>query len=113
MHSRPLFAVTLMAALVAGLTFRAAPSAGADEFVVKFRLTKWKSAHFHDAKAAKTFNETMTKLGCEAKQHAHGDHIDVTFRCAQWRALSATSDEHAHQWESWLKKYGFETSHQH
>lgn len=84
-----------------------------DAYVVKFRLANWKSAHFNSVKQAKSFQDSVTKIGCEVKQHAHDGHVDVTYRCPDWKSIQVGTDDAAHGWESWLKKNGFETSHQH
>jgi len=85
----------------------------ADREIVSFRLTQWKAAHFDDAKTAKTNFETLKRIGCEAEQHRHDGHFDVRYRCAKWRSIALKSHDEAHQWERWLKAYGFETTHQH
>jgi len=101
----------LAAALM--LSAGAASALAADAEIVKFRLTKWKTAHVKDTVSAETLGETLEKLGCEVKLHAHGDHNDVTYRCAQWRSMALKSHSEAHKWESWLKSKGFETRHEH
>lgn len=96
--------------LTAGLL---APALARGAEIVKFRLASWKAQHFHDQAQAKTFADTVAHLGCEAKTAPHNDHIDVTYRCVEWRSLQAPSHESAHSWETWLKQAGFETQHQH
>lgn len=81
--------------------------------VVKFRLTTKKSAHFDDKRAAGKFGDSLKQLGCDVKTENHGNHLDITYRCPEWRSVEAESDEAAHRWESWLKKHGFETAHKH
>ena len=81
--------------------------------IVKFRLSKWTSAHFDNAQAATKYLETVNKIGGEATQHQHGDHFDVRYRCPTWRSISCKSHSEAHQLEHWFKSYGFETMHQH
>lgn len=85
----------------------------AEQFVVQFRLAQQRSAHFDDPRAADQFSRGLRQLGCEVKTENHGNHLDVTYRCPQWRSLDASSDEAAHRWEGWLRKQGFETAHQH
>jgi hypothetical protein len=96
--------------LAAGLL---APALAGGAEIVRFRLAEWQAQHFHDQAQAKTFVDTVGRLGCEAKTGAHGDHIDVTYRCVEWRSLQAATHESAHAWENWLKQAGFETQHQH
>jgi len=86
---------------------------GAEQFVVQFRLVAQRAAHFDDPRTAEQFSQGLKRLGCEVKIENHAGHLDVAYRCPQWRSLEAGSDEAAHRWEGWLKKQGFETSHQH
>jgi hypothetical protein len=99
-------AIVLTATLVA-------PTFASGAEIVRFRLADWKAQHFHDQAQAKTFVDTVSHLGCEAKTGSHGDHIDVNYRCVQWRSLQAASHDSAHAWENWLRQAGFETQHQH
>lgn len=103
------------AALTAGILLAGlvAPALASGAEIVKFRLADWKAQHFHDQAQAKTFADTVVRLGIEAKTAPHGDHIDVTYRCVEWKSLQAASHESAHAWETWLKQAGFETQHQH
>ena len=103
--------VAILPALLFASVGGPAVAAGAE--VVKFRLPEWRSQHFGNESQAKTFLDTVAHLGCEAKSGAHGGHIDVSYRCGEWRALQAASHESAHQWETWLKQAGFETRHEH
>ena len=84
-----------------------------EKYTVDYRLKNWKTVHFEDAKRAKTHVETVKKLGCEVKQEDHGGHIDVTYRCPEWKTMSVKSHDEAHKWEKWLKASGFETKHKH
>ncbi|MGH7200184.1 MAG: hypothetical protein ACREJB_06235 [Planctomycetaceae bacterium] len=88
-------------------------ASAAEKEIVAYRLTEWKTLHFHDGGKANTHYETVKKLGCEVKKQGHGDHVDVAYRCPQWRQISLTSHEHAHGWERWLKNSGFEVRHEH
>jgi hypothetical protein len=81
--------------------------------IVRYRLTKWKSVHTGKETDAKKMVATLKQLKCEYKMHQHGDHIDVIYRCPAWKQLSLKDHKTAHQWEAWLKKYGFETQHIH
>lgn len=100
----------LSATLAAGLV---APALASGAEIVRFRLGEWKAQHFQDQGQAKSFADTVVHLGCEAKTGAHGDHVDVTYRCPEWKSLQAPSHDSAHKWESWLKAAGFETVHEH
>lgn len=85
----------------------------ANQEIVQYRLTKWKSVHTGDEKAAQKMLNTLKQIKCEVKTHQHGDHIDITYRCPAWKKLSLKDHKTAHYWEGWLKKYGFETKHIH
>ena len=106
-----------VAALVASVSLggvlapAAEPTTGAKE-LVSYRLEKWKTTHSEGDKADKLVG-TLKKLRCEVKVGSHGGHTDVNYRCSKWQQLSLKSHEEAHQWESWLKKLGFETQHTH
>jgi hypothetical protein len=85
------------------------PALAAEAFAVEYRLTRWKSVHLHDEDGAKKLREALKMLGCEMKEEAHGDHMDLSFRCPQWRRLTVESAERRRTWEKWLKARGFET----
>jgi len=99
------------AILLAGAWFNVAGAA--ENVAVEFRLVQWKSVHVHDANEAAMFEKTMRELGCETANDQHGGHIDVSYRCPQWRRLMAKSHDDAHRWIDWLEAKGFETRHQH
>ena len=95
----------------------AAPTQAADQVaasseVVQYRLAKWKTTHAAGDQTEKLV-KTLKTLRCEVKVGSHGGHTDVQYRCAKWQALALKNHDAAHQWESWLKKYGFETKHEH
>ncbi len=85
------------------------PALADNEIVVSFRLAKWKSSHFDDAKTATSHQDTLRRIGCEVKQDAHKGHIDVSYRSPKWRQLSFKTDGEAHEWAHWLEENGFET----
>ena len=87
-------------------------SANAAE-IVRYRLPDWKAKHIHDAKKADTISETLKKLGCELKREEHNGHIDVRYKCPEWKQLELKTHEEAHKWETWLKEYEFQTEHKH
>ena len=107
----------LLAAGSATVTLAAPPTAEApataSKEVVRYRLVAWRSVHAGNAEQAKKLAATLGQLRCEVKQAAHGGHIDVRYRCKSWQALQLKDHASAHQWETWLKKYGFQTVHQH
>ena len=98
---------------VTGVVILPAAAEAARQEIVRFRLPKWKSSHFKKAKDAESHYSIMKSIGCDVKKHAHGDHIDVSYRCPKWRQLNLKSHSEAHKWEKWLKYYGFETQHKH
>jgi hypothetical protein len=102
----------IAATLLAVPTFAMSSTAMADE-MVRYQLKDWKRKHIHDAKKAETIAETLTKLGCELTKDAHNGHIDVKYRCPEWRELKLDTHDEAHKWEKWLKEYGFTTEHKH
>lgn len=106
-----LFAVAILT--FASQATASAASFGDDNEVVSFRLTQWKTVHMHEAGAAEKLITTLKKIGCEVKQNSHGDHIDVQYRCAEWKSIRLKSHDDAHQWEEWFKGKGFETHHKH
>lgn len=85
----------------------------AEQEAVDYRLTQWKTKHFHDAKKAELHLTTLKRLGCEVKQAAHGGHIDVKYRCPNWRRMVLKTHSAAHRWEKWLNSAGFEARHTH
>ncbi len=87
-------------------------SASAAE-IVRYRLPTWKAKHIHDSKKADIIADTLGKLKCELERKEHDGHIDVRYRCPQWRQLELKTHEEAHKWEKWLKDYEFETEHKH
>ncbi|MCO8121642.1 hypothetical protein NHH03_07830 [Stieleria sp. TO1_6] len=104
-------------ALVAAALVVAAPAQAADPTVmaseiVEYRLVKWKTVHGEGDKAEKMV-ATLKKLRCEVKVGSHGGHTDISYRCAKWQKLALKDHDAAHQWQAWLKKYGFETKHAH
>lgn len=80
---------------------------------VAFALANWKTMHFEDAGKATQHADMIKKLGCEIKQDSHAGHIDLTFRCPQWRTMEVADHKLADQWIGWLKGSGFDVSHGH
>jgi hypothetical protein len=88
-------------------------AAAADKEVVAYRLVNWKTIEFEDMQKGKLHLATIKKLGCEAKEVPHSGHMDVSYRCPEWREMELKTHDSAHQWENWLKASGFETKHSH
>ena len=74
------FAAVCVAVMV---TASASVAQASEQEIVKFRLTKWKAAHFDDAKSAQKHHDTLKTIGCEAKLHKHKGHYDVSYRCSK------------------------------
>jgi hypothetical protein len=97
---------------ISGTSAPAAERSNAAAEVVAYRLASWKTTHAEGPQAEKLV-KTLKKLRCEVKVGSHGGHTDVKYRCEKWQSLALKDHQTAHQWESWLKKYGFETRHKH
>ncbi len=80
---------------------------------IAFQLPQWKTMHFDDAAKAKQHEAMVRKLGCEVKQGQHAGHIDLTYRCVEWKSMSVETHQLADQWSGWLKGSGFDVSHAH
>ncbi len=89
-----------------------ATDAAADE-IVRYRLESWKRKHLHDSAKADKIADTLKKLGCDVEKADHNGHIDVKYRCPQWRQISLDSHEEAGRWVRWFKTYHFQTEHKH
>ena len=117
------FATLLTAALLT-VTLQFVPTASAVEpghdhgghahgELVAYRLADWHEMHFDDPMKAAQHLKAVRDLGCEAKQSNHGGHIDIVYRCPEWRQAPVQSHELAAQWLGWLKASGFDTHHPH
>ena len=110
---KAIIAVLTLAAISMGTVFaHGADVPAATSEVVEYRLATWKTTHAEGPQAQKLVG-TLKKLRCEVKVGSHGGHTDVQYRCQKWQSLALKDHHTAHQWESWLKKYGFETKHTH
>lgn len=109
--AKSVLGLALWGLFVAASTTATATAAEAEQ--IEFRLKAWKTMEFDDAAKAKAHVETVTKIGCEVKQEKHGGHVDVTYRCPDWKKVAVQNHTEAHTWEKWLKDSGFETKHAH
>lgn len=98
--------------LMGSMTALPAADSNAKE-LVRYQLETWKAVHVDSADDVKKLVSTFKKLRCEVTTHSHGNHTDVRYRCPKWQELSTKDHETAHKWETWLKKYGFKTTHEH
>ena len=81
--------------------------------VVKFRLPKEKTVHLKDESTAKSYAQSLKKLGCDHRLDGHAGHFDLTMNCPKWRDAEFPDHSAAHKWQDWLKSLGFETKHEH
>lgn len=113
MHNVKIARLAVMAVLFASLFVAAGGRADAASEVVRFRLLKWKASHVEDSQSAEDLAKTLKDIGCEVDMHAHDGHIDVRYRCPEWKSIALKTHDDAHKWERWLKTKGFETEHKH
>jgi len=105
----------LLAAVVSAFLGSVAADAvsAAEKAAVQYRLTKPKTIHLDDEKTARSYDQSLKKLGCESNLGGHGGHFDLTYRCPKWRQAEFDGHDAAHKWQKWLKSLGFETGHKH
>lgn len=75
---------------------------------VGFRLASWKTIHTHNQESVKSNVAMLKKLGCEVATNDHGDHVDVRYRCVNWKSMELPSEQLADQWTDWLSEKGLE-----
>jgi len=106
--------VVLAAVALGFLGSVAAHAASApDKAVLRYRLAEQKTIHLDDEKKAKSYDQSLKKLGCESKLGGHGGHFDLTYRCPKWREVAFGGHDEAHRCQKWLQSLGFETGHAH
>ncbi len=113
MRTTFLYSLVSLVAATALVTTTVSSLAAAERDTVAYRLADWKTLHFDDAKTGNAHYDAVKKLGCEVKKDNHGGHLDVSYRCTQWKEMTVASHNKAHEWEKWLKAAGFETKHAH
>ena len=69
---------------------------------VEFRLPNWQNMHLHDAAKAKEVINMLKMVGCEIEESNHDGHIDVRFRCPEWKTIALHSHDASHHWQEWL-----------
>jgi hypothetical protein len=104
-----------IAAMLVGVScsLSAAAADAANKEVIRFRHPRSATVHLKDEKSARTYEQSLKNLGCDAALSGHAGHFDLSYQCSQWREANFESHDKAHQWETFLKKLGFETQHQH
>ena len=77
--------------------------------IVGYRAPDWKTLHTaSEAEAEKTV-ATLKRIGCEVEANNHGDHVDVKFRCPEWRSMKVKTHTLQSQWSTWCENQGLET----
>lgn len=74
-----------------------------------FRVTDWKTIHSKSAAEAQEDITTLKKIGCEVVSSDHGNHIDVKYRCPEWKSIKLATPDLVTQWSQWCKTKGMET----
>jgi biotin operon repressor len=74
-----------------------------------FRLTEWKTIHSHSQEEAQETIAALEKIGCEVTSGNHGNHIDVNYRCPEWKSMKLATDQLGNQWATWCGAKGMET----
>jgi len=74
-----------------------------------FRLTQWKTIHSSSAGQAANESETLKKIGCEVVSENHGNHMDIKYRCLEWKSIKLGTDQLVNQWQMWCADKGMET----
>ncbi|MEL7500162.1 MAG: hypothetical protein AAFN77_21360 [Planctomycetota bacterium] len=77
--------------------------------IVGFRVTEWKTVHSESEQQAEQMISTLNKLRCEVKTENHGNHIDISYRCPEWRSMKLGTDSLVNQWVMWCGAQGMET----
>jgi hypothetical protein len=84
-----------------------------DGETLAFCLPEWKTLHFDDANKAQQHLDMVKKLGCEVKQGKHAGHIDLSYRCPDWKSMKVKTNVLVEQWLDWLRGSGFDVSRGH
>ncbi len=74
-----------------------------------YRVEAWKTLHSSTSEEAEQSISTLEKIGCEVKSRKHDNHIDVIYRCVNWRSMKLSNSQLVEQWSSWCKDRGMET----
>ena len=74
-----------------------------------YRLEGWKTLHANTSEEAEQSMATLEKIGCEVQTQNHGNHIDVIYRCVDWRSMKLSSSNLVGQWSQWCRDRGMET----
>ena len=77
--------------------------------IVGYRATDWKTVHTSSKAEAEQTLATLKRIGCEVDTNNHGDHIDIKFRCEEWRSMKVKTHTLQSQWSNWCENQGMET----
>jgi len=77
--------------------------------LVGYRAPDWQTLHTASADEAQQTVATLKRIGCEVESNNHGDHVDVKFRCPEWRSMKVKTHALQSQWSNWCEKQGLET----
>ena len=77
--------------------------------IVGYRATEWKTVHTSSKAEAEQTTATLKRIGCEVDTNNHGDHIDIRFRCDEWRSMKVKTHTLQSQWSNWCENQGLET----
>ena len=94
-------------------TYRA-PQATASQvslsgMIVGYRAPEWKTLHTASTAGAEKTIATLKRIGCEVQTNNHGDHVDIKFRCQEWRSMKVKTHTLQAQWSNWCENQGLET----
>jgi hypothetical protein len=76
---------------------------------IGFRALEWQAIHAGSTKEAEEIVGSLQKIGCEVTTEQHGDHLDVKYRCVEWKSLELATDQLIAQWSTWFAAKGMET----
>ena len=77
--------------------------------IVGYRATEWKTVHTSSKAEAEQTLATLKRIGCEVDANNHGDHVDIKFRCEEWRSMKVKTNTLQSQWSNWCENQGMET----
>ncbi len=89
------------------------PPANTSKPTVGYRLETPRTVHLHDVDQLEEVTGALKLIGATVSQHSHGNHVDATYSCPQWKIIELPTEQKAHEWQNWLEKAGFETKHEH
>ena len=87
----------------------AATKVSVSGMIVGYRAPDWKTLHTSSTEGAEQTVGTLKKIGCEVETNNHGDHIDIKFRCPEWRSMKVKTHALQAQWSNWCETQGLET----